>query len=76
MTYWRQNFEMDEWQVSMGLIGCQYDREKIDQWQEAVDGFGAMQRERDDGGDHVRGKKNLVLVCHTFFFFLITTLIW
>lgn len=40
----------------MGLMGCQYDREKIDQWQEVV-----------DSRDHVR-KKNLVLV-YTFFFF-------
>ena len=38
---------MHERQVSIGLMGCQYDREKIDQWQEAVDGFGAMQRERE-----------------------------
>ena len=54
---------MHERQVSMGLMGCQYDREKVDQWQEVVDGFGisAMQRERDD--------------IHFFFFFFITILI-
>lgn len=41
----------------MGLMGCQYDREKLDQWQEVV-----------DSRDHVRKKKSSTGV-HIFFFY-------
>lgn len=43
----------------MGLMGCQYDREKLDQWQEVV-----------DSRDHVRKKKSSTGV-HIFFFITI-----